>query len=232
MAQNKYYSIDSLTDNEWKIALSDEFNKEYFQELLAKLNKRVDENVEIYPKPDDLFAAFNKCPLDTVRVVLIGQDPYHGPGQANGLSFSVNKNVPIPPSLKRIFQELEDDLNIRPSENSGGDLSKWAEEGVLMLNATLTVERGSPNSHKDYGWQQFTDFVIEYLNSKYENIIYLLMGNFAKMKCKNINRRDNYVISIAHPSPLCQRGFLGTKPFSRINSYLSSIDDPEIDFRT
>lgn len=212
----------------WKKVLSSEFEKDYFKDLVSFV-KVAYKTKTIYPPANKIFAAFETTPFDKVKVVIIGQDPYHGPGQANGLSFSVNDGVKFPPSLQNIYKELADDLaNPIPTT---GDLSYWAKQGVLMLNATLTVEAASAGSHQKKGWEQFTDEVINQLNVKKENLVFILWGSYAQKKGLKIDRNKHYVIESAHPSPLSvYRGFWGSKPFSKTNDYLKSINSTSINW--
>lgn len=214
--------------NKWDEILKDEFDKDYYKNIVRLLDTEYKEHT-IYPKREDIFRALDLTDFDQVKVVIIGQDPYHGPKQAQGLSFSVDKEVKIPPSLRNIYKELEADLGIPPKKD--GDLTMWAKQGVLLLNSTLTVREKSPNSHKNIGWEVFTDQIINQLNDKKENLVYILWGNFAKKKGKNIDRKNNLVIESVHPSPLsASRGFFGTRPFSRTNDYLRKNNIEPIDW--
>ncbi len=184
----------------------------------------------IYPLKENVFNALKLTPYDKVKVVIMGQDPYHGEGEAHGLSFSVQDPTPLPPSLKNIYKELYDDLGIEPSNS--GDLTKWALEGVLLLNSTLTVVKDTPNSHKDLGWQKFTDYIIKVLNEKEEPVVFILWGNFAKSKKAYITNPKHLVIESAHPSPFSARyGFFGSKPFSKTNEFLKKNGLKEIDWK-
>ena len=206
-------------EESWSNVLQDEFQKEYFKEIQEFLRKDKMEN-EVFPPEPEIFAAFNHVPFNDVKVVIIGQDPYHGVNQANGLCFSVNPGIAHPPSLINIFKELESDLDI-PYPKSG-DLSKWAKQGVLLLNATLTVRKSEANSHEKIGWQTFTDEVIEKLSKEREGIVFLLWGGFAKKKGKKIDRTKHHVLETGHPSPLsANRGYwFGNKHFSTANELL------------
>src|SRR5690554_670491 len=184
---------------DWQEVLSDELQKSYFKTLLEKVNEEYNEHI-CYPEKDHIFEAFNLTPFKDVKVVIIGQDPYHGPGQANGLSFSVNKDIAPPPSLLNIFKELNQDLDI-PFPNHG-DLSKWAKQGVLMLNATLSVRAHSAGSHQGLGWEKFTDQVIQTISKEKENIVFLLWGGYAKKKSKLIDASKHPILTSGHPSPL------------------------------
>lgn len=204
----------------WKKVLQNEFQKEYFKNITGLLKNEKQSKKIIYPEGSLIFNAFNSTDFDKVKVVIIGQDPYHGPGQAHGLSFSVRQGTKPPPSLRNIFKEIESDLGIRlPSSN--GDLSSWAQQGVLLLNASLTVRAGEPNSHAGIGWQQFTDSVIQLLNTNKEHLVFMLWGNFAKEKGSHINEKKHLVLKAAHPSPFAaDKGFFGCKHFSKANEYL------------
>ncbi|MCA9361188.1 uracil-DNA glycosylase [Candidatus Kaiserbacteria bacterium] len=202
----------------WQNILADEFEKEYFLDLTNFVKKAYLHKV-IYPKPANLFAAFNLCPFDKVKVVILGQDPYHGQGQATGLSFSVPETVGIPPSLKNIFKEIQNDIG--QSNLKNGDLSHWAEQGVLLLNSTLTVEAHKAGSHKGKGWEEFTDSVISKLSDQKENLVFLLWGNYAKQKGSHIDRNKHLVLESSHPSPLsAHTGWFGNHHFSQTNNYL------------
>jgi uracil-DNA glycosylase len=183
----------------------------------------------VLPPPRKIFSAFNLCPFDKVSVVIMGQDPYHGVNQANGMSFSVNKDMAVPPSLKNIFKEINSDLKIQTYQN--GDLTRWAVQGVLLLNAILTVNEGMPASHKNIGWEKFTDAVIDRLNIKRNKIVYILWGNYAKEKGKQINRVNNLVLESAHPSPFSAQKFFNIHHFSKCNAYLVKNNKREIDWR-
>lgn len=212
----------------WKAALGDEFAKGYFAYLAAFVRQEY-QTKTIYPPPADVFRAFELCPFDQVRVVIVGQDPYHGAGQANGLCFAVKDSVTIPPSLKNIFKEIESDLGIKTI--ASGDLSRWATQGVLLLNAVLTVQASSPASHKGKGWEQFTDAVIRVLTAKKKNVVYLLWGKYAQEKGAFINRSENLVLESAHPSPYSATQFFGHHHFSQCNAYLALMGDDGIDWR-
>ena len=201
----------------WETFIELEKQKDYYKILHNKLNKN---DLNIFPDNKYIFNAFNKCSYENTKVVIIGQDPYHGINQANGLCFSVQNDIKIPPSLKNIFKELQNDIGtIRQSS----DLTDWAKQGVLMLNSVLTVYEGKPNSHKGWGWEIFTDNVIHYLNENKNNIVFILWGKYAQKKGDTIDINKHKVIKCSHPSPLSANkgGFFGTKPFSVCNSYLS-----------
>ena len=202
----------------WKEILAPIKNSEYFATLRKKINEEYAKNI-CFPPKKQIFRALELTPFDEVKVVILGQDPYHNDFQANGLCFSVSDMVPAPPSLKNIYKELESDLNIKKNTN---DLSSWALQGVLLLNTTLTVKAHEANSHKDLGWEQFTDFIIKEISTHKENIVFVLWGAYAQKKSQLIDSQKHLIIKTAHPSPLsAHRGFLGSKPFSRINNYLS-----------
>lgn len=202
----------------WKEKLAHEFDQAYFEEL-ARFVKEEYQKANVYPHPKNIFRAFDLCPFEKVKVVILGQDPYHGAGQANGLCFAVNPGVNPPPSLQNIFKELESDLGHPVSHDT--DLSRWAEQGVLLLNATLTVRAAQAGSHQGKGWEQFTDAVIQALNDEREHLVFILWGNYAKAKGAHIDRTKHCVIESAHPSPFsAHSGFFGSKPFSKANAYL------------
>lgn len=212
--------MDIRLEESWKDHLAGEFEKPYFKELQEFVSDEY-RSASVFPKPLDLFRAFNETPFDSVRVVILGQDPYHGEGQAMGLSFSVPEGVRIPPSLKNIYKELEGDMGVSTRERSG-DLSHWARQGVLLLNSTLSVREGEAGSHQGKGWEQFTDHAIETLSNEKEHLVFVLWGNNAKAKGARIDRSKHLVIESAHPSPLsAHNGFFGSKPFSKTNTYLS-----------
>lgn len=212
--------MDVRMEQSWKDALKEEFDKEYFVSLVSKLHAEKAEGKTIFPPGALIFRAFDLCPMDKVKVVILGQDPYHGYGQAMGLSFSVPKDVPAPPSLKNIFKEIEGDLGIRMSGSP--DLEPWARQGVLLLNAVLTVRSGEPTSHSAIGWQTFTDAVIKLISEKCEGVVFLLWGNYARSKAPLIDTSRHYVLEAAHPSPLARGAFFGCRHFSRANAILES----------
>ena len=210
----------------WKNLLSGEFEKDYFINLTNFIKKEYLSGKAIYPKPSNIFNAFNLCPLDNVKVVIIGQDPYHEPNQAHGLCFSVQKGVNYPPSLVNIYKEIENDLGYKSVTN--GDLSYWAEQGILLLNSSLTVKAHYAGSHSGIGWEMFTDSVIKILSYK-EGVVYLLWGSFAQKKAEIIDINKNLVLKSVHPSPLsAHRGFFGNHHFSKTNQYLKSLGKKEI----
>lgn len=204
----------------WKDRLAAEFEKPYFQELASFVREEYKKFI-VYPPGGKIFNAFDTTPFDKVKVVILGQDPYHGPNQANGLCFSVNDGVPLPPSLVNIYKELKDDLGVEPP--ASGNLERWARQGVLLLNATLTVRRGQAGSHQGRGWETFTDAVLRILSEQRESLVFILWGAYAKRKGALIDRGKHCVIESAHPSPLsAHSGFFGSKPFSKTNKYLES----------
>lgn len=208
---------DIKIDSSWKEALAGEFSKPYWQELTAKVRDQY-KTKTVFPPAGNIFQAFNLCPLDQVKVVIVGQDPYHGMGQANGLSFSVNDGIQLPPSLKNIFKEIHNDLGVTPLLS--GDLRRWATQGVLMLNSVLTVLANQPASNAGIGWEQFTDAVIEVLNHNRKNIVYMLWGKYAQNKGIVINKDQNLVLVSGHPSPYSAQLFFGNHHFSKCNKYL------------
>jgi uracil-DNA glycosylase len=214
----------------WKKKLEEEFGKDYFAELAAFVRGEY-ESGTVYPHPKNVFKAFALTPFDKVKVVILGQDPYHGQGQAIGLSFAVNEGVRNPPSLQNIFKEIEADTGQKPLVESG-DLTRWAEQGVLLLNATLTVRGGAAGSHQGRGWELFTDAAIKALSDEREHLVFILWGNYAKQKGTHIDRSKHLVIESAHPSPFsANNGFFGSKPFSRANAYLAEHGLEPIDWR-
>lgn len=213
----------------WLNQLADEFDKEYFQKLKEFLQNELKSGKTLYPPNKQIFAALDACPFDKVKVVIIGQDPYHGPNQANGLCFSVNRQIPNPPSLVNIFKELQKEYGYQYPH---GDLSSWAEQGVLLLNATLTVEAHKAGSHQNKGWETFTDKIIEKLNDNHEHIVFLLWGGYARKKGKHIDRKKHLVLETGHPSPLsANRGlWFGNQHFTKCNSYLEANNISPIDW--
>ena len=205
-------------ENSWKRVLQDEFDKPYFERLVAFLHAEKAAGKVIYPPGSRIFKAFELTPFDAVKVVILGQDPYHNPGQAMGLSFSVPDGVPAPPSLKNIFREIESDLGVRMS--GCPNLEPWARQGVLLLNALLTVEAGSAASHSRIGWQEFTDAVIRALSERRDGLVFLLWGNFARSKRALIDTTRHFVLEAAHPSPLAGGAFFGCRHFSQTNELL------------
>jgi uracil-DNA glycosylase len=215
-------------EKSWKEKLSNEFEQDYFHDLASFVKTEVQDNT-IYPPAKEIFKAFDACPFDEVKVVILGQDPYHGEGQANGLCFSVHPGVPMPPSLVNIFKERKADLGKSMPPN--GDLTVWAKQGVLLLNATLTVAAKSPGSHQKKGWEEFTDAAIQKLSDEKENLVFILWGAYAQKKGALIDRNKHFVIESPHPSPFAaHRGFFGSKPFSRCNQFLASQGKELIDW--
>ncbi|HRN49731.1 MAG TPA: uracil-DNA glycosylase [Anaerolineales bacterium] len=210
--------MDVRIEASWKDKLAEEFEKPYFAQL-ANFVRAEYKQFTIYPPGGKIFNAFDACPFDAVKVVILGQDPYHGPGQANGLSFSVNDGVPLPPSLQNIYKEMQADLGSQPP--ASGDLARWAEQGVLLLNATLTVRRGAAASHQGKGWEEFTDAALHKLSQEREHLVFILWGAYARRKGAFIDRMKHLVLEAAHPSPLsAHNGFFGSQPFSKTNAYL------------
>ena len=219
----------AMLTGDWAEALNEEFNKEYYKKLYYFVKKEYDTQV-VYPSCNDIFNAFSYTSLEGVRVVILGQDPYHEPGQAHGLSFSVKPGVAIPPSLSNIYKELHDDLGLKIPNN--GYLEKWAKQGVLMLNTVLTVRAHEANSHKNMGWELFTDAAIRAVNNKKEPVVFLLWGSPAKKKASFVNDSFHLVLHSAHPSPLsAYRGFFGSKPFSKTNEFLIKNGYKPIDWQ-
>ena len=221
--------MDVKIEQSWKEALQGEFDKPYFAELVAELHRQKREGAVIFPPGGQIFRAFELCPLPALKVVILGQDPYHGYGQATGLSFSVPANVPAPPSLKNIFKEIESDLGIQMS--GCPDLTPWAEQGVLLLNAVLTVRAGEPTSHSRIGWQEFTDAVIRTISERCDGVVFMLWGNYARSKAALIDSSRHFVLEAAHPSPLARGAFFGCRHFSKANSLLISKGKTPIDWK-
>ena len=221
--------MDVRIDKSWKEALAGEFEKPYFSSLVGSLHAEKDAGRKIYPPGSLIFRAFELTPVEKVKVVILGQDPYHNPGQAMGLSFSVPDGVPAPPSLINIFKEIEGDLGIRMSGRP--NLEDWARQGVLLLNAILTVRAGEAASHSRLGWQEFTDAVISYISSHCMNVAFMLWGNFAKSKSSMIDHSRHLVLEAAHPSPLARGAFFGCRHFSKANAYLVSNGKTPIDWQ-
>lgn len=221
--------MDVKIENSWKSRLKDEFDKEYFVSLSSFVKNEYQTNT-VFPPGGLIFNAFNNCPFDNLKAVIIGQDPYHGPGQAHGLCFSVRDGIDFPPSLRNIFKEIENDLGI--SRPSSGNLERWASQGVLLLNATLTVRAHLAGSHQKKGWEQFTDSVIRIINSEKENVVFFLWGAYAQKKGESIDRTRHLVLESVHPSPLsASRGFFGNNHFSKCNNYLISKGGIPIDWK-
>jgi len=220
--------VEVQIEKSWKEVLREEFEKPYFIQLTDFIRKEYREK-EIFPPARYIFNAFDSCPFSRTKVVILGQDPYHEPHQAHGLSFSVKEGVQIPPSLVNIYKELENDLGISPSRS--GDLSRWASQGVLLLNATLTVISHQAGSHQGKGWEEFTDAVIHQLAERKRHLVFILWGSYAQKKGAFINPEEHLVIKSAHPSPLsAYRGFFGSKPFSQTNRYLLENGEEGIDW--
>lgn len=216
-----------MIGNDWDQILEEEYNKDYFLKIKDIVRKEY-QTKTIFPPAKDVFYAFRMTSYKNTRVVILGQDPYHGVGEANGLCFSVNRNIKMPPSLKNIFTELKDDLGVVRNDS---DLSDWAKSGVLLLNSVLTVEKDKPASHKWIGWEAFTDSVIKKLNEKDEPVVFILWGNFAKSKAKYITNHKHLIIASAHPSPFSvYHGFFGSKPFSKTNAFLRKNNLKEIEW--
>ena len=221
--------MDVKIEPSWKAVLEGEFSKPYFQQIVLHIKTEKAAGKTIYPPGSLMFNAFDKTPFDKVKVVLLGQDPYHGPGQAMGLCFSVPKGVPPPPSLVNMYKELKTDIGMNiPSH---GDLTKWAEQGVLLLNAALTVRANEANSHAMIGWHDFTNAVIRKISEEKKGVVFLLWGRFAQNKQELIDETDHHVLKAAHPSPLsAHNGFFGCKHFSKTNALLAAQGDDPIDW--
>ncbi|MDX8361013.1 uracil-DNA glycosylase [Cytobacillus sp. IB215316] len=219
----------TILNNDWSQLLEEEFNKTYYKKLRQTLKQEYNTET-IYPDMYSIFNALHHTPYHKVKVVIIGQDPYHGPNQAHGLSFSVQPGIPVPPSLKNIYKELQNDIGCTIPNH--GYLLKWTEEGVLLLNTTLTVRKGQPSSHRGLGWELFTDKIIEVLNEREKPVIFILWGRHAQEKQKLVSNSHHFIIESPHPSPFsANRGFFGSNPFSKANSYLRQIDSEEIDWQ-
>ncbi len=216
-----------MIGNDWDIVLAEEYKKDYFLKIKEIVRSEYNKKI-VFPPAKEVFAAFRMTPYKDTRVVILGQDPYHGLGEANGLCFSVHHGVKMPPSLKNIFKELKDDLGI---DRTDSDLSDWAKSGVLLLNSVLTVEKDKPASHRFVGWEEFTDNVIKKLNEKETPVVFILWGNFAKGKAKYITNPKHLVITSAHPSPFSVNyGFFGSRPFSKTNAFLKKNGLKEIEW--
>ncbi len=223
MGTNLSMNADKIQlEPSWKQRLLPEFEKPYMEELKSFLREQAQAKKKIYPRGSEFFAAMNHTPFDKVKVVILGQDPYHGPDQAHGLCFSVKPGVDVPPSLKNIYKEMKTDLGIEQPNH--GHLQEWADQGVLLLNATLSVEAGRAGSHQNKGWEQFTDAVIDHLNREREGLVFVLWGSYAQKKGQFIDESKHLVLKGPHPSPLsAHRGFFGCKHFSKINEYLNHV---------
>jgi len=213
----------------WLSILKEEFGKKYFEDLIKFVKEEYAGGKKIYPEGKNIFRAFELCPFENVKVVILGQDPYHGPRQANGLCFSVNDDVSLPPSLQNIYKEIESDLGTKMP--STGNLDNWARQGILLLNATLTVRANTPGSHQHQGWEEFTDAVIKTISDKKKNVVFLLWGRYAQDKGAIIDTDKHHVLTAAHPSPFSAHGgFFGCKHFSKTNSYLKKHGEKPIDW--
>ena len=231
-AAQKQAILDNVRlPEDWKQALAEELTSDNMDSLRAFLKKTYQSDDSIYPPAPLMFNALNLTPLSQVKVVILGQDPYHGPGQAMGLSFSVPKIIPKPPSLNNVLKEMASDIGITPSKH--GDLTYWAQQGVLLLNSSLTVKEGEPNSHQNQGWEQFTDAVIDVINEQTEHTVFILWGSKAQKKGKYINTDKHLILTAVHPSPLAANrgGFFGSKPFSKTNDYLLQYGQTPIDWQ-
>lgn len=220
-------TVSPQLEDSWKEALAEEFDAPYFKEIKRKILEERKAGVVLCPPDKDIFNAFNLTPFDEVKVVILGQDPYHGTGQAHGLCFSVPNGVTPPPSLVNIFKELKNDIGIKVLKESG-NLEGWARQGVLLLNAFLTVRAGQPTSHHDIGWEHFTNATIKKLSDKREHIVFILWGKFAQEKERLIDTSKHLVLKAAHPSPFSATGFFGCKHFSRTNEYLAKNGEKPI----
>jgi uracil-DNA glycosylase len=229
MVEVKEQEKEIVIEPSWKEHLKIEFQKIYFKELTSFIRQQYSHAI-IYPPLQSIFRAFELCPFNDVVVVILGQDPYHGPKQANGLCFAVSEGVNLPSSLQNIFKEIESDLGKKLVHRTG-DLERWAKQGVLLLNATLTVEVHQPGSHQSRGWEQFTDAAVKALSDERENLVFILWGNYAKAKGAHIDRNKHLVIESVHPSPFsAYNGFFGSKPFSKVNNYLQVHSKKPIDW--
>ena len=223
-------SVNVNIDQSWKKELAAEFGQPYFSEIKQFILSEKNKGKRVYPPGSQIFNAFNLTPFDQVKVVILGQDPYHGPGQAHGLSFSVPQGIPQPPSLVNIFKELKSDLGIDPPKH--GNLESWAKQGVLLLNAVLTVNDAEAASHKNAGWEKYTDAVIKTISDRKQHVVFILWGRFAQNKETLIDSHKHFIIKSAHPSPLsAYAGFFGSKPFSKANAYLREHGVEEIDWK-
>lgn len=221
---------ESLIETSWKIKLAKEFEQSYMQNLTEFLQREIALGKSVLPQPSEYYLALNLTPFSQVKVVILGQDPYHGPNQAHGLSFSVKAGTRIPPSLNNIYKELSQDLNIAPAKQ--GSLASWAAQGVLLLNSVLTVEQSLAASHQNQGWEKLTDRVIQILNEQRDHLVFVLWGALAQAKGRYIDRQRHLVLESAHPSPLsAYRGFFGSKPFSKINHYLVTNNQVPIEWQ-
>lgn len=218
-----------MITKKWDIILNEEYKKDYFKQLVYDIRNEYKTKI-VYPEASNVFNALKLTEYDDIKIVIIGQDPYHGEGEAHGLCFSVKENVAFPPSLKNIFKELNSDLGYEIPKS--GSLEKWAKEGVLLLNSILTVEKDKPLSHKKYNWEIFTDTIIEQVNKKTTPVVFILWGSYARSKKELITNNNHYIIECVHPSPLsASRGFFGSKPFSKANNYLVSKKISPVNFK-
>lgn len=216
-----------MTNNYWDVVLKEEYEKNYFKNIAMFINKEYKEKI-VYPPKIDILRALKLTDYNDVKVVILGQDPYHGENEANGLSFSVNEGIKLPPSLKNIYKELYDDLGITKTT---GDLTSWANQGVLLLNSVLTVLKDTPTSHSKIGWQEYTDAIIKKLNEREKPIVFILWGNYAKSKKNLITNKRHYIIESTHPSPFsANSGFFGSRPFSKTNEFLKKNNIKEIEW--
>lgn len=216
-----------MTNNYWDVVLKEEYEKNYFKNIAMFINKEYKEKI-VYPPKRDILRALKLTDYNDVKVVILGQDPYHGENEANGLSFSVNEGIKLPPSLKNIYKELYDDLGITKTT---GDLTSWANQGVLLLNSVLTVLKDTPTSHSKIGWQEYTDAIIKKLNEREKPIVFILWGNYARSKKKLITNKRHYIIESTHPSPFsANSGFFGSRPFSKTNEFLKKNNIKEIEW--
>lgn len=229
LCPSKIELIDEfLKEESWKLAINEEFSKEYFVRLKMFLAEEKRNNQQIFPPSEKIFAAFNRTPFKKLKVVILGQDPYHGDGQANGLCFSVAEGIRKPPSLVNVFKELKVDVGVEIPEF--GNLESWADQGILLLNATLTVRAHEAGSHQGKGWEEFTDAVIQKISNDLQGIVFLLWGNYAQKKGQKIDRSKHLVLEAPHPSPLARGGFTGCKHFSKTNEYLVSMGKSPINW--
>ena len=216
-----------MTNNYWDVVLKEEYEKNYFKNIAMFINKEYKEKI-VYPPKRDILRALKLTDYNDVKVVILGQDPYHGENEANGLSFSVNEGIKLPPSLKNIYKELYDDLGITKTT---GDLTSWANQGVLLLNSVLTVLKDTPTSHSKIGWQEYTDAIIKKLNEREKPIVFILWGNYARSKKNLITNKRHYIIESPHPSPFSvNSGFFGSRPFSKTNEFLKKNNIKEIEW--
>ena len=221
--------VEVQIEASWKEALASEFRQPYFHQLIDGLKADIRGGATVYPPGPLIFAAFDKTPLPKVKVVILGQDPYHNPGEAMGLSFSVPRGIRTPPSLVNIYKELETDVGVTPAQH--GDLTRWAEQGVLLVNSILTVRKNAPKSHHKLGWDQFTNAVIGAINEHREHVVFLLWGKSAQEKGQYVDGSKHLVLNATHPSPLARGGFFGSKPFSQANAYLEAHGQTPINWQ-